>query len=133
MSIERLGNKSRAALLGIPLSFIALTGCAGSDEPDAQIAPTEAAEKAQEEIEKSPGTKITYFANGTRLIEFVNTPNRADYSPILQVCDGPDLLEQSEQYGQGAPGSDRSVDHKACQDGKLTPEDFELDLPLEDN
>ncbi len=118
---ERIVLTTRGALLCIPLFAIALTGCSGDNDRT----PPTPEERAQEAERKALGTDAEYLPNGNRLITYRND-ELGEYSDILQSCDGLDLLEQTDDNGRSGNASSRSVDHPACEDGRLTPEDFKL-------
>ena len=72
--------------------------------------------------ESNQDNSITYkyFDNGTRTINFSDDY----YATILDFCDGPDLVEQTKWDSHAGNNVTRSVDHPACKDGRLDPEDF---------
>lgn len=99
------------AIVGLSLAgLLAIGGCGGEAENNTD-------EIQEGEIER----EITYYDDGSRKIDFDND----DVTTIFEFCDGQDLVEatQVESYG-GASSIERSVDHAACDDGMLTPEDF---------
>lgn len=74
--------------------------------------------------------KQAYLADGTRLTTYPD--GGGAFADVLAYCDGPDLVEQTSRFGEGylyggSSGNsiDRSIDHPACTDGRLTASDFE--------
>ena len=134
MNLEKIKPISRALLLSAPLFADAFTGCASSKGSDKPPTAAEKAIKEKKEIEESPVFEATYYPNGTRLLEYKNVPETTYFPSILEICDGLDPVDQTDvAYHSGIGGSNRSVGHPACADGKLTAEDFEIKLPLADN
>lgn len=114
------GNKLRRTIasVGLCISAIALSACGGTDTPP---------EPKQTEKIENPSTQNTYYEDGTRITTFSDSEN---YASVLSYCDGPDLLEQTafmRGYKRGAGNSiERTPNHPACADGKLTPDDFRI-------
>lgn len=107
--------------IAVGLSALSLTACA--EEPQQP----KAGDPAVETVEGTDVT-YTYFDDGSRLTTYAD----GRFSNILTVCDGADLVEQTQfnswsSYRAGA-GNDisRSVDHPACTDGRLTATDFTI-------
>ena len=65
-----------------------------------------------------------YLDDGSRI-----TKIHGRFSDTLAYCDGDDLVEQTHHHKYMNSGSGnaiaRSVDHPACDDGRLSPEDFQ--------
>lgn len=119
LSGDRLRKTAAAILLGV--SSLAIASCGGSAE-----SATDSAAKKIDTIEQS-GAQYTYFDDGSRMTIYQDEDNYAD---VLSFCDGRDLVDQTEfmtYFEKGAGNSiERSVDHPACADGKLTPDDFRI-------
>ncbi|MCA9331606.1 hypothetical protein KC968_01550 [Candidatus Saccharibacteria bacterium] len=113
------GNMLRrtTAALALCISAVAVTACGGNAEP----------ERDNGVIETVDQTSVshTYFEDGSRLTEYKDADN---YAPILSHCDGRDLVDQTNfakaPYKGAGNAIDRAVDHPACADGRLTPDDF---------
>lgn len=117
--MERYSLTKRVVLTGaLLLGGITLAACA--DEGAGGTPSPQNSSNAQPHIEAE------YYSSGARIVRYVDETGL--YADILQVCDGDDLLEQTEfvkvGYGAGGAASDRSVNHPACDDGVLTREDF---------
>lgn len=67
-----------------------------------------------EEAPRNERVEITYLDDGTRYTE-------SSTSSFQSFCDGSALIDMTYRGGIS-----RSVDHAACEDGQLTPEDFAL-------
>lgn len=103
-------------LLGI--SSLALFACGGESEET---------QPAKTDIVEQTGVNQTYFDDGSRLTEYKDSDKYAD---IKSFCDGRDLVEQTEfkvsAYKAAGNSMARSVNHPACDDGKLVPSDFNI-------
>lgn len=100
------------AIVGLSLAgLLAIGGCGGEAENN----------NTDEIQEGGIEREITYYDDGSRQIDY----DHADFTTVFEFCDGQDLVEETqvESYG-GASDIERSVDHAACDDGMLTPEDF---------
>lgn len=73
-----------------------------------------------------PTVVAEYYQNGNRILRYEDDGDA--FADVLQICDGQDLLEQTEflkvGYGAGGNSVERSVGHTACTDGRLTADDF---------
>lgn len=118
---ERRSNYRRTLLMSVPLFAVALFGC-GSDSDS----PSAAEQQRQKMVTESPTIEAEYFANGTRQPSYKNIHHDRPYAHIYQVCDGPDLLEQSDNAYRSGNAIFRTINHPACADGKLAPEDFAI-------
>lgn len=116
METLKLGMQRTVA--GVIFCMVALSGCGGDKESTPE-------ESRREAIESAAGIEAEYLPNGNRIISY-DHDNRK-YANILQVCEGRDLLEQTSALGKTSGNAIfRSVGHPACEDGMLTPEDFEI-------
>ncbi len=110
-----------------PLKYVGLVvvlgagavACSGSEKQDSSESAT---------VTTLPTGSVSvhaeYFANGTRKLLFSGDGSKYQ-SPIFEFCDGPDLVEQADvAYTDLTNPTLRSVNHPACDDGQLTPEDF---------
>lgn len=118
---NRLRKIATAVLLGV--SSLAIASCSRSAESATDNPP-----KKTDSIERS-GVHYTYFEDGSRITKY---RDQANYADILSFCDGRDLVDQTERFLrpgysiERAAGNSiqRSVNHPACADGKLTSDDF---------
>lgn len=62
-----------------------------------------------------PSISVSYLEDGTRYTE-TRSGN------FTSFCDGNDLVDAYN--GRNGGGISRTFNHPACEDGKLTPEDF---------
>lgn len=108
--LDRLVRPAAAAFCGV-----LLVAC-GSDN-EKTIKKVDSADTPVEEVVSAD---IEYFDNGTRLT--IYNKGMTYQTRIVTFCDGPDLMDQNV-YG-GAP--ERSQDHPACDDGKVTAQDFRM-------
>jgi hypothetical protein len=118
---HRKSNVIRAALLAGGLSVVALlAGCGQSSTDRVDDAP---------KPEAKPTVTYEYFSDGTRQLKYTGSESKW-FATIFESCDGPDLVEQTEYSGHGYGGAgndiERSVNHPACVDGKLTESDFKI-------
>jgi len=93
-----------------------LSACGGNSE-------TPKSNTHENVTEQQPGVwSVTakYLPNGMRELVFNNVGPL--YPNIIEFCDGKDLVEESAV--SGAVSIDRTPNHIACSDGKLTPDDF---------
>jgi hypothetical protein len=121
-------------LAGIGGALLIAAGCAANSTAEVPPAATTIAQpqdSAQNEFEP----RITYLPNGTFILKIVDT-NPDDSSDaytdnIYGSCHGKDLVEQGQAYGSGRSSTiERSPDHPACADGRLTQEDFPAPAPV---
>jgi hypothetical protein len=129
MSIEKLitrnsNNKLKAVLLGsaLTLSGFALSACATENDG---LGGTSQEDIAQKESTNS-GITYSYLKDGSRITSY----GQDGLSNVLAHCDGKDMVERVDHFDNGYDGSgngiERSVNHPACADGMLTPEDFKI-------
>lgn len=119
---ESLRKRQLAVWAAIAVGAVSLVGCG---ENNAQV--VSSSKKA------GPTPKYEYTADGKRLTSFDGGNDYyGEYGAlalpdILSWCDGPDLMDQETLTRNGSGGSaNRSPNHQACADGKLTTEDFQL-------
>lgn len=127
--IKNIVESSRIRLGAvIVLGGAALMGCGGGSGE-----PTEPVVGYHDDIPPSAefdgvDIRAEVFSNGTRIIRTEN--DGYNFSDIVQFCDGPDLMEQTSlniAYKAAAGNAPiRSVDHAACEDGRLTEADFSV-------
>ncbi len=115
--MERTARRKSRMIVAACAAGLALTGCG-----EATATPST---DHRGDLYKSNVEAVYDSTNGTRILLF---SNMGKYAAILEFCDGPDLVEQT-QWSTGGSGNDieRSPNHPACDDGKLTPEDFASD------
>lgn len=121
--MERINLTKRVIPAFLVAGALTLGACGGDSSPEVKLTPEEEAQKA---IDGVPAIEAEYLPNGNRLLKYTNDRR---YTDILQVCDGVDLLEQTARYSDAGQAPSRSVNHPACADGRLTPEDFQLPSP----
>lgn len=119
LSIPKDALRTFALGSALALSGLALSACSSDEygnEPDNSTL-----------AETTSGNAISheYRQDGTRLTAIDDL-----FSSVLAYCDGHDLIEQTRHYKRYDSGSgnsiERSVEHPACIDGRLTPEDFKI-------
>jgi hypothetical protein len=117
--MEPLQWRKKAAVLVLPASML-LAACGSNTADNVDSEPIRVEQVGGDGV----GVSYIYYENGTRMIDFANMTSIDD---VVQVCDGPDLFEQTAT-GSYAAGSSiiRTAGHAACIDGKLTPDDFQL-------
>jgi len=124
-NIEQLSKlRTPGAMVLAALSFVALSGCADTQYPEG-FTPVESSELTGENGRVV--AEATYFDNGTRQLTVSAWKSNIEsaqarlevISTVNQFCDGNDLVEVSTTSSVS-----RSVEHKACEDGMLTPDDF---------
>lgn len=125
-SFETCAQTKIATSLIAAVGMIGLASCGSSTQEETlNKTPTPEAKKAPNIGERE--VTAVYFSDGSREIKIGDN----DYVDTYSYCDGVDLVEQTEIYEpsheSAAGGSiSRSVNHPACADGSLTPQDFEL-------
>lgn len=109
--------------LGLATS-IGLTACSGpsSERASKATASQIATQEAGEGGEYGFRVKTTFFSDGHMYTEVSDADHRV-YGRTDSFCQGNDLREANSN--DGAPVV-RTENHHACDDGKLTPEDFNL-------
>lgn len=115
--MERLSAR-RIATASIPLALL-LAGCGSYEDENSS---TDRVESANPSNGEDIYLEAVYHQNGTRTLRYRNQDY--SYADIFQACDGKDLLEQTEDFGKSGNAPERTVDHPACADGVLTPDDF---------
>lgn len=102
---------------------ISTAACGSSKEHDTAVVQTD-------KSGTGPTVTYKYHSNGTREIIISRdglSDDAATANTILEFCDGPDLVEESENNTPNdwpGGGLARTVSYPACKDGKLTPSDF---------
>jgi hypothetical protein len=117
--VERLSTR-RIATVAVPLALL-LAGCGSYEDENSS---TDRVESANPSNGEDIYLEAVYHQNGTRTLRYGNQD--FSYANIFQVCDGKDLLEQTEDFGKSGNAPERSVDHPACADGVLSPDDFAI-------
>ena len=109
--MEKLIYSKRSMGIALGAALLAFTGCAGesSSNPAERITESTSDDRNVDAI-------TTYYEDGSRTVQIRDGLK----ATINQFCDGNDLVEIYDR------ALDRSVDHAACEDGKLTPADFVL-------
>jgi hypothetical protein len=113
------GGASVVAALG-------LAGCSGSaEQPETtSVTTTQPAPELNKDGDGQVQIEDMYYPNGTRVRSFPS--ERYWFNRVLSVCDGGDLVEYGTSSGNGTTATvERSVQHSACADGRLTPSDFQ--------
>jgi hypothetical protein len=123
MKFEQLRqNPFRTAGLALAVGLASITLASCGDDSGSAPKPEDTT------AEDAPNIRADLYPNGTRVLRYIN--DSGYYADVLQACDGTDLIEQTEflKYGYGAGGNsvERSVNHPACADGKLTASDFKI-------
>jgi len=118
-----------AAILAGSIALMA--GCGGHAGASAEGSSDDSAVVFEEVVVpkiESGGDKsyvtAEYLENGSRVLSFRHSNNDWAHTVVEQFCDGPYLMEISDNYREDA--FDGSDIHDACADGRLTPEDFRL-------
>lgn len=110
----------RAGLIALPVAMaISLVACSSEGEP----VEDQGVEEPRTEV-AVPGElfDITIFFEDGVMATVIDTGNHYSTGSIKSFCNGTDLVEYSNVDRGG--GMSRSVNHPACDDGTLTPDDF---------
>ena len=115
-------------LLGFALTSSSVLAACGSDTQDEEMIVPETVESSV----SASDIEVTYFDDGSKKL---TVPGQFSSSltdaVIIQWCEGTDMMSNSQQVhsapyrGGAAGGTEISVNHEACADGRLTPSDFE--------
>lgn len=129
MSFER---KTTAKFIApVFVAILGLTACGSESEPKT----TPAQETETSSTGNSGDFKIyyEYTPTGKRTTTFSGPQDDGGwnkYPEKIAYCEGLDFVEDTliTRYNSGAAGasSERIESHPACEDGKLTPEDFRI-------
>jgi hypothetical protein len=111
--MEILKPKARVAGLILVLG-IGAAACGDNDQPSTP--------RIEREIEGRFSVNDSY-QDGQRQTEIQNSDD-AWIGEVYSYCDGNDLLDVMDAGTGGS--TDRTVDHPACNDGKLKPEEFRI-------
>lgn len=111
--MEILRPKTKVAGLILVLG-IGAAACGGNDQPSPQ--------RVEIKVEGRFSVKDSY-QDGQRQTEIQNS-NDSWIGEVYSYCDGTDLLDVMDA-GRGG-STDRTVDHPACNDGQLKPEEFRV-------
>jgi hypothetical protein len=84
---------------------------------------------AKETANPAPGkgpvsVSVTYYDNGTMITDYNASDTGASYAEIVSFCQGDYIVDQTEDYYRSGNSVARTLDIKACADGKLTASDF---------
>lgn len=126
MTKEVLKNRAVQTSLILMLAGSALTACGSSGGPSP--APNDV-EAINENAGNGPSFSIEYYENGTRNVEITNGGNTFYWrQQLVEWCDGGDRysLFVGDDGKSGGAGLEISTEHPACEDGRLTAEDFAI-------
>lgn len=118
--MERLRIRNISTVLALGLGLAACTSLPEESQKDTTI---ETATNTQD-------IRIiqTYTPTGKRITAFESQEPDRQFNPKIAYCDGPDLVEDTDSSDYNGGAAVRSVDHRACADGRLDETDF---LPLD--
>lgn len=119
---RRTGNTLALGISSAALAGLALAGCSSPEMPP----PATTTPGATTAGSNTFTPRFEFQPNGTRVV-FLERVGHTDSNPIVETCDGIDLLALNYDGGQyDSAMSDRTVGHPACSDGRLDPADFAL-------
>lgn len=126
---EVLRNRVVQTSLILMLAGSALTSCSdngGSTRPEPSPAPNDA-EAIDENAGSGPSFSIEYYGNGTRNVGIeIDGDTMFFEQNLTEWCDGGDKysLFTGDNGKAGGAGLEISTNHEACEDSRLTAEDF---------
>lgn len=115
-------RKPRTPLAALAAGAVLLAGC-GKPE-DTAPTPSELHPQSSTSLENEYDRYVQYYPDGSRAswITFDGQRGALNGAVVVEHCDGPDLVSMVTGH---TPGDfERSASHLACNDGRLTPEDF---------
>lgn len=116
--MEKFILTKRNISIALGTSVLAFTGCSGQEYTATDVTTTtyEAPTLESSSEASELNGDAMYYSDGVREIKLYDKSN----TTILQFCDNLDLVELYNGT------LERSVQHPACIDHKLTPEDFQF-------
>ena len=122
-SLEGFRNRRMVGVgTAMLLSCVALTGCSNSNsspQPNGTTSSEESTDNNDFKIERH------FTPSGKMITEVIFNNSYKDISidTTYSYCEGNDLVEVS--YWSDLDNRQRSTNHPACADGKITPSDFQ--------